>query len=182
MPSDLVRIIGADQRRVVPWRNGRGTTTELAIEPPDAVLGGPFRWRLSAAGVVEDGPFSSFPGLARTLVLIDGPALHLTVDGQEQVLGLLGVARFDGGATTSARVPAGPVRDLNWMVATDLRHRGEVDTTGGGALEPGREWVLVPISGGAVVEGRAVGPLEVAVARGGSWRAEGPMFLGWILK
>ncbi len=53
----MIHLTAADYTRQ-PWKNGRGTTTELWRQDRDGAL-----WvRLSRAAVVEDGPFSLFPG------------------------------------------------------------------------------------------------------------------------
>ena len=58
----------------MPSLNGRGTTTELAREDaPDGTM----LWRLSAADVIEDGPFSTLPGIDRILLLTEGEGFDL---------------------------------------------------------------------------------------------------------
>lgn len=57
-----------------PWKNGRGTTTELWRLERDGQL----LVRLSRAAVVEDGPFSLFPGMERNLTVLSGPGFRLT--------------------------------------------------------------------------------------------------------
>ena len=60
-----------------PWKNGRGTTTELWRLERDGQL----LVRLSRAAVVEDGPFSVFPGIERNLTVLSGPGFRLTGGG-----------------------------------------------------------------------------------------------------
>ncbi len=55
----------------MPWKNGGGSTTELAIFPSDATLEN-FVWRLSTATVKTDGPFSHFAQIDRTLAIFIG--------------------------------------------------------------------------------------------------------------
>ncbi|MFM7443043.1 MAG: HutD family protein, partial [Tabrizicola sp.] len=57
-----------------PWKNGRGVTTELWRVEHEGVLFA----RLSRAAVVEDGPFSVFPGIERNLTVLSGPGFRLT--------------------------------------------------------------------------------------------------------
>ncbi len=68
--------------RVMPWKDGGGSTTEIAIEPAGASLADPFLWRVSSAQVEASGPFSHFPGRARLLTLLEGSGLILDIDGQ----------------------------------------------------------------------------------------------------
>lgn len=57
-----------------PWKNGKGMTTELWRLERDGQL----LVRLSRAAVVEDGPFSLFPGIERNLTVLTGPGFRLT--------------------------------------------------------------------------------------------------------
>lgn len=103
--------------RTMPWKNGLGSTTEIAIYPRGTSLAaGDFVWRLSSAVVRSDGPFSPFKGFTRQLAILDGPGILLTVDGRESVVDGDRVVSFSGDATTSARLRGGAVTDLNLIV------------------------------------------------------------------
>lgn len=119
---DLVRV---------PWKNRGGTTAEIAVSPEGAGFEA-FEWRLSMADVGTNGPFSSFSGIDRTLVLIEGRGLELTVDGVtcrlDRVASLLA---FAGESITAARLTGGPIRDLNVMTRRG-RYEHQVEK-----LEPG---------------------------------------------
>ena len=78
------RIIRAADGRAVPWKNGGGETIEIAVSPEGAGFAD-FDWRVSMARVAGDGPFSAFPGIDRTLTVLDGGVLHLSVGGREPV-------------------------------------------------------------------------------------------------
>lgn len=100
--------------RVMPWKDGGGTTTQVAIEPPSATLADPFLWRLSSARVERSGPFSRFPGLRRILALLDGPGMDLAFEDGSS-LGLGDSAQpiaFDGGLGVQATLRGGPCVDL----------------------------------------------------------------------
>ena len=82
----------------MPWANGRGTTIEMLRENgPDGAL----RLRLSMASVVEDGPFSSFPGVERSLTVISGPGFDLVGDSRFSALPMVPVA-FPGDVPLAA--------------------------------------------------------------------------------
>jgi uncharacterized protein len=104
----------ADYRRM-PWRNGLGTTLEIAREPRGP---GEFDWRLSLASLSTDGPFSAYPGFTRLIALVAGRGFALTVDGRERAaLETIGAhACFPGDAVTHCRVLGGPCSDLSLMV------------------------------------------------------------------
>ena len=107
----------ADARRV-PWKNGGGTTLELAMEPPGATFETGFVWRLSTAEVAVPSPFSAFPGLQRTLMLLTGDGLRVdfgdrgVVDLREPLVPLV----FSGAWPATATLLGGPCTDLNLMV------------------------------------------------------------------
>ena len=104
-----MRIIRLADLVPVPWRNGRGVTREIARAERDGAL----TWRLSAAEVTVDGPFSDFGGMVRILTVTEGAGMDL-VDGSSAWPAELGVPlRFDGGLAVAARLRGGPLHDLN---------------------------------------------------------------------
>ena len=67
---------------VTPWKNGGGTTQEIACWPADAGLSD-FGWRVSIATIAAAGPFSVFAGVDRSIMLLDGAGVRLrTRDGR----------------------------------------------------------------------------------------------------
>ncbi len=95
------------------WKNGAGTTREIAREGE----GDAWQWRISIADVVAEAPFSSFPGVDRILVLLQGDGIALTFeDGQRMdVLPPFGSARFAGEAALVGTPVSGATRDFNLM-------------------------------------------------------------------
>ena len=66
----------------MPWKNGGGTTQEIASWPPGAGLDA-FGWRVSIACIAASGPFSVFPGIDRSIMLLEGDGVRLfTADGR----------------------------------------------------------------------------------------------------
>jgi len=143
--------LGPGDFRTMPWKNGGGATTELLIEPPGATLDG-FCWRLSMATVASSGPFSSFPGIDRTLLLLEGGGLELDHGPHGRVLlpGPLEPAAFAGEWPTSGRLLDGPCRDFNVMSdRARVRHRLLVLRPGPApAALPAAPTVLVFCAGG----------------------------------
>jgi environmental stress-induced protein Ves len=171
--ADLRLIRSADLVRV-PWKDGGGTTAEVAVHPPGAGFDD-FDWRISMADVAADGPFSRFPGVDRTLVLAEGRDLVLDIEGDIQVLIRPGDARsFAGEVAAGARLHGGPVRDINVMSRRGrFAHRVGSPATG----EPLRSWAAMAVVAIAAlaegvmvtVEGRSFGlaPLDLLLAEGG---------------
>ncbi|MGQ2918947.1 HutD/Ves family protein [Rhizobium oryzihabitans] len=79
-----MKILRASEYKTMPWKNGGGVTVEIAIHPPGASVDA-FEWRISMATVAQDGPFSSFPGIDRTLAIIEGNGMALAIAGDEPV-------------------------------------------------------------------------------------------------
>ena len=72
-----MQVIRSADWKPTPWKNGGGTTREIAVSPQGAALDD-FAWRISAARVDQPGPFSIFPGIDRTLCILWGTGLNLT--------------------------------------------------------------------------------------------------------
>lgn len=111
-----MRVLRAGDRRVTPWKNGGGSTSEIAVYPTEADLSS-FDWRVSIATVVSDGPFSVFPGIDRTLAVLSGAGIQLGINGDAPKR--LGVAdapfAFPGDAAVHGALIDGPIVDLNVM-------------------------------------------------------------------
>lgn len=110
-------LLKHDSYRAMRWRNGRGSTLEIAREP---AAGEEFDWRLSLADIEQDGEFSAYPGCRRALVLVAGKSLHLRFQGH----GTCSLdptrrgARFEGEWKTDCAVPDGRCTDLSLIVRT----------------------------------------------------------------
>jgi uncharacterized protein len=66
----------------MPWKNGGGTTQEIASWPQGAGLES-FGWRVSIATIAAAGPFSVFAGIERQIMLLEGDGVRLfTHDGR----------------------------------------------------------------------------------------------------
>lgn len=111
-----MRIIRASACRTMPWKNGGGTTTEIAAHPPGASLDG-FDWRISMAHVGTDGPFSVFPGIDRTLSVLTGRGIVLAFgDGESMRLERSTEPYpFAADRPVEGRLVEGPIDDLNVM-------------------------------------------------------------------
>ncbi len=104
-----------------PWKNGGGSTTEIAVAPPGASLD-KFDWRISLATIAHGGPFSLFPGVDRTLALVDGPGVILDIsnDGRFILSQDDPIVEFSGDCEVTSTLTDGPTTDFNVMTR---RHR-----------------------------------------------------------
>jgi environmental stress-induced protein Ves len=100
-----------------PWKNGMGVTREVARFPADAGSDD-FIWRISVAEVNSAAPFSTFPGIDRQIVLLDGDGFTMTLDGARQhaLTTPLEPFAFAGEATVDVAMAGGATRDFNLMV------------------------------------------------------------------
>lgn len=112
----MIRHLTLADYKVQPWANGRGETLELCRrDGRDGML-----WRLSVATVAGDGDFSCFPGVERSLTVIDGPGFDLVGDGLRLRADPMVPVAFPGDLAIKAQGVSAPSRDFNLMVARGL--------------------------------------------------------------
>ena len=97
----------------MPWANGRGTSYEIAS---DRGSDDQWSWRLAMAPVNEDGPFSRIDCVNRSLVVVEGAGMVLSVDRKKLQCAPLQVVQFRGEAVTDALLLDGPITDINLMI------------------------------------------------------------------
>ena len=101
---------------VMPWKNGGGTTREVAVFPHGASMED-FDWRISMATVAQDGAFSCLPDIERTLFLLEGAGMVLKFDEHSPVelRPVDVIEHFAADTKVFARLLDGPITDLNIM-------------------------------------------------------------------
>lgn len=109
----MLRIIRSADYPTRPWKNGGGTTRDIAVSPPGASFDD-FAWRLSLAQVDRDGPFSRFDDIDRTLVLLSG-AMTLHEPGRRIDLIRHQPLMFEGERAIEATLVGGATLDFNVM-------------------------------------------------------------------
>lgn len=114
----MLDIIDKQKFVTTPWKNGKGVTTELAINKGGSLSD--FDWRISIASVSENGAFSDFSGVERNLFLVAGAGISLTheLDGvskTDELTQLLDYSCFDGASNTTGTLLDGEIFDLNLM-------------------------------------------------------------------
>lgn len=98
----MIEILDSRDFKEMPWKNGKGTTTELFKM---TLSSGNLAFRLSKAKVESNGPFSIFPEIERILCLLKGKGLlvegaqtkhhfstaytALVFQGEEEIVGTL---------------------------------------------------------------------------------------------
>lgn len=98
------------------WKNGGGETIEIAVFPEGADLEA-FAWRVSMARVERSGPFSNFPGIDRTLLVLerDGIALDFGDRGRVELDRASAPFAFPADVAVVGLVAGSGIRDLNVM-------------------------------------------------------------------
>ncbi|NEI70696.1 HutD family protein [Rhizobium lusitanum] len=111
-----MKLLRASDHKRMPWKNGGGETVEIAVSPDGAGLA-EFDWRVSMATVASDGPFSVFPGIDRTLSILEGEGMTLFIEGRapERLTQASAPLPFAADAPTSATLIDGTITDLNVM-------------------------------------------------------------------
>jgi hypothetical protein len=161
-----MRRLGPAQYREMPWKNGGGSTTELLIHPPGATLDGGFLWRISMAEVGVSGPFSAFPGIDRTLMLLRGGGMELDHGARDlqRLERPLEPVSFSGDWNTHGRLLDGPCRDFNVLSARGrVRHALTVLRLGSApvALPAAPRLLVIGLEGRAEVAGEKLDPMEL---------------------
>lgn len=156
----MIHLRPADYTRQ-PWKNGRGTTTELWRLERDGQL----LVRLSRAAVVEDGPFSLFPGIERNLTVLSGPGFRLTGGGIDLRCDPLVPVAFPGDVQVTATETHGQRSDdFNLMTARTLP-KPEVVVTKNDSLPTGGTLALYAL-GPCLVNGQAVNRDDLVLTDG----------------
>lgn len=161
-----MRVIRASENRRVRWKNDGGWTTEIARDPAD---GDRFRWRISIAEIERDGLFSSFPGIDRELLLLDGSGIELDIDDASplRLTQRFERVRFSGEASVGCRLLAGRTRDFNVMADRAIVRADTFARPLVGSMvifrEAGVEWFVYVFAGHANARANAQ---EIALAAG----------------
>lgn len=169
-----MRLLRFADLKPVPWKNGLGVTREIAVEPAGASMDD-FTWRVSIADVDTASPFSRFPGIDRTIVLLGGDGFTMTLDGTRRhaLTTPCEPFAFPGEATVDVTLAGGATRDFNLMVRrgaasgrVDVLHGAQdIDTSGAVLAHVVRGSACVdgaPVGGGDTV----LGPARVSLGAG----------------
>lgn len=134
---------------VTPWKNGGGTTQEIACWPPGAGLSD-FGWRVSIATIAAPGPFSVFAGIDRSIMLLEGEGVRLrSRDGR--IDHRLDIAQrpfaFAGDAEIDCTLQGGASSDFNVMTRRGQWQAEVRVLEGAAATEAAPHGVLLALRG-----------------------------------
>lgn len=108
------KLVRVDALKTQPWKNGGGTTAEIACDPPGAGWKD-FNWRISRATIDKDGTFSVFPGMMRWILLLDGNGFTLSFADRAKLYMTerFKLESFPGDGITHCQLSGGPCSVLN---------------------------------------------------------------------
>ncbi|WUH09590.1 HutD family protein [Streptomyces sp. NBC_00366] len=159
-------LFPAAERTAVPWKNGGGITREIAVRPEGADMDD-FDWRVSLAEVGADGPFSAFPDVDRTLTVVEGAGMDLTVGGERRLVDARHVPQdFRGDVPTDCRLLRGPVVNLNVMWRRSGARRAPTVAVVRGRLPLAGDTLVVVLDGTAEVAGRSLARYDAVLLNG----------------
>lgn len=160
-----LRGIAAQEYRRARWRNGLGWTREI-LQWPES---GDWDWRASVAEIDADVAFSTFPGVERSLVLLQGEGLRLHVEDHSVATVEPPHGRYDfpGERAVRAALHAGPVHVFNLMwrrarIQAELWRRPLVGSMVLFAA-PDEQWLVHVLAGHAAI-GDDAGVLHLSAA------------------
>ena len=118
----MIQLLSLDDYRAMPWKNGQGSTIELARDAGQHLQ--QFLWRISMADVSRDGPFSFFPARQRMLCILDGEGIILQFEhmAAQQQLTQQSVYAFSGDLAVQSQLIDGPIRDFNLIYSAAHFH------------------------------------------------------------
>lgn len=149
-----IRIQRFDEHLKMPWKNGLGITREVISRPASDGAGG-FDWRISLATVGASGPFSVFAGIDRTIAVLQGDGMQLTVDGRQQQPLLVESPpfAFSGDAEVQADCLGGETLDLNVMSRRGffVHRMTKIDVSAAQTLSVSGDTVAIVFRGDALV-------------------------------
>jgi len=161
----MLRILRHSDYPSRPWKNGGGTTRDIAVSPPASSLDD-FDWRLSLAQVDRDGPFSRFDNVDRTLVLLAG-AMTLHEQGRRIELVRHEPVTFAGERAIEATVGGGATLDFNVMSrrgrVCHVARRASFEQPMSIAPSTGNTIVLFALESGLTVEGERLQTYDTAI-------------------
>ena len=152
-----------------PWKNGGGSTREIACWPPGSGLAY-FEWRLSIATIAASGPFSVFPGIDRTIMLLAGDGVQLRAADhaiEHRLSTLHRPFAFSGDVPIDCTLLGGASSDFNVMARRGRWHAKLQVLESAAALPSARHGMLLALRGQWQLEGLSV--IDCAEGEGLWW-------------
>ena len=104
-----MQILRLNELIDVPWKNGGGTTRDVAKGMRHEQVA----WMISRADVAQNGPFSDFTGMKRVLTVVSGGTMTLHTSTTSLEANLWEPVSFDGALKIQSHLQDGPLTALN---------------------------------------------------------------------
>ena len=113
----MIKKLTTNDFKSVPWKNGGGNTCEI-YQLTDPANPTNFLLRFSLATISQSGPFSLFPHIDRTIILLNGDGIMMEFsDGHKKQLNIkYSPFNFSGEAAVNAILLNRQCEDFNVMV------------------------------------------------------------------
>jgi environmental stress-induced protein Ves len=158
---DLARLAAT------PWKNGGGSTRELVSQPRGAGMD-TFDWRVSIATIEAAGPFSSFPGIDRVILLLTGAGVRLRADGIDHRLDTpLRPFAFAGDVALDCEPLGGASTDFNVMTRRGQCSAEVLVLRGADTVAPSGAGLVLAVGGAWQIE--TGGLAQTIAADSGAW-------------
>lgn len=129
----MIRLLDPAAFQTVPWKNGGGTATDIAV---GLSADGEVDWRVGTAAILKDGPFSDYEGVTRTFTIVAGPGVHLDFAGEgTRTLDRDQPTRFAGAPAPFCRLRDGASATAFNLLTRDGAATGDVSIRRGHAAE-----------------------------------------------
>lgn len=103
-----------DYKRLT-WNNPVGYSDEIARNEESTDLY-EFNWRIAIDDIVQDGPFTVFPGYTRIMSVLEGSNMQVVFNGvYENIIQTYDYVRCEGEMLGVGTLLSGPIRDLNLL-------------------------------------------------------------------
>ena len=136
MAQARVTLLEPSGFRRSPWKNGGGTTIDIAEANRPGHAPGDWSgllWRFGRTAIVAPGPFSDLAGCDRVQVVVRGDGLVLELpDGEIDVRRSWSPVRFRGEERITSRLENGPVEVVN-LIADRARFKSDLAVLAAGS-------------------------------------------------
>jgi len=169
MPFELISLYDLPK---VPWKNGAGLMREIAVEPRGAGAD-TLDWKLSWAETTKNSPFSAFPGVDRSIILLRGAGLRLKMLKDATVVNFVAPREpffFSGDDQIDAELVGGPTENLSILLRRDRFWTAATWIDTGADLPPADALFVLCMTGTVRLAGKDARPVTLHAQQAALWR------------
>lgn len=169
MPFELISLYELPK---VPWKNGAGLMREIAVEPRGAAAD-TLDWKLSWAETTKNSPFSAFPGIDRSIILLRGAGLRLKMLKDATVVNFVDPREpffFSGDDRIDAELVGGPTENLSILLRRDRFWTSATWVDTGTDVPPADALFVLCMTGTVRLTGKDTPPVTLHAQQAALWR------------